>query len=104
MFSHGTHIFLDRCLTAKRSLPFVAEKLGELLLVFLNLVNDDAEDEREKHEEDLERRRISVRNKVQSVSRMLNMFKKMREEREAVSVTFIFYSYVTGHEAWCNFS
>lgn len=53
--------------------------------MFLNLVNDEAEDEKEKQQaEDLERRRASLRNKVQSVSRMLTMFKKLREDREAV--------------------
>eukprot|EP01127_Copromyxa_protea_P002943 TRINITY_DN12854_c0_g1_i1.p1 TRINITY_DN12854_c0_g1~~TRINITY_DN12854_c0_g1_i1.p1 ORF type:complete len:613 (+),score=100.89 TRINITY_DN12854_c0_g1_i1:30-1868(+) len=66
------------------SLPFVVEKLGELLLAFLDLVNDQVEEEKEKIQEDLERRRVSVRNKVQSVSRMMTIFKKMREEREAV--------------------
>eukprot|EP01127_Copromyxa_protea_P022166 TRINITY_DN7842_c0_g3_i1.p1 TRINITY_DN7842_c0_g3~~TRINITY_DN7842_c0_g3_i1.p1 ORF type:complete len:731 (+),score=167.66 TRINITY_DN7842_c0_g3_i1:154-2346(+) len=70
------------------SLPFVAEKLGELLLGFLNLVNDDEaevqEQEERLHQEDLDRRRLALRNKVQSVSRMLSMYKHLREEREAL--------------------
>lgn len=71
-----------------RSLPFVAEKLGELLLVFLNMVNDEEAEaqelEQQLHQADLERRRLALRNKVQSVSRMLSMYKQLREEREAV--------------------
>lgn len=83
-----THFLFISC----RSLPFVAEKLGELLLVFLNLVNDEEAEaqelEQQMHQADLERRRLALRNKVQSVSRMLSMFKQLREEREAVCPNF----------------
>jgi len=61
------------------SLPFVAEKLGELLLVFLRLVNDQ---ELEDIEDKQEKRAEMLRKKVLTVSRVLNMFKTMRAERE----------------------
>lgn len=58
--------------------------------MFLNLVNDEEAEAQELeerlHQADLERRRLALRNKVQSVSRMLSMYKQLREEREAVSV------------------
>ncbi len=59
--------------------------------MFLNLVNDEEAEvqelEERLHQADLERRRLALRNKVQSVSRMLSMFKQLREEREAVCKT-----------------
>lgn len=61
------------------SLPFVAEKLGELLLVFLRLVNDEEEDNLEDQQQ---KRAEMLRKKVLTVSRMLNMFKTLRNERE----------------------
>lgn len=61
------------------SLPFVAEKLGELLLVFLRLVNDEEADNLEDQQQ---KRAEMLRKKVLTVSRMLTMFKNMRTERE----------------------
>jgi len=61
------------------SLPFVAEKLGELLLVFLRLVNDEEADDMEDKQN---QRAEMLRKKVLTVSRVLNMFKTMRAERE----------------------
>jgi len=67
------------------SLPFVAEKVSELLLVFLRLVNDEEADDLEDQQE---KRATMIRKKVMTVSRMLTMFKTMRAEREmAVALT-----------------
>jgi len=68
------------------SLPFVADKMAELLYVIINLV-DDASAEKEEIEalkvhEEKERKREAVRNKIRTVSRMLRLFKSMKEERE----------------------
>jgi hypothetical protein len=64
------------------------------------LVNDEeaeaAELEERLHQADLERRRLALRNKVQSVSRMLSMFKQLREEREAVRVFFFLRDFFSG--------
>eukprot|EP01125_Pyxidicula_operculata_P005723 TRINITY_DN1_c8_g1_i1.p1 TRINITY_DN1_c8_g1~~TRINITY_DN1_c8_g1_i1.p1 ORF type:complete len:583 (-),score=171.41 TRINITY_DN1_c8_g1_i1:35-1783(-) len=62
------------------SMPFVAEKVGELLLTFLNLVDDAAADA----EEEKEKKREALKSKVMTVTRMLKMFKDIREEREQV--------------------
>lgn len=54
------------------------------------MVNDEEAEAQELeerlHQADLERRRLALRNKVQSVSRMLSMYKQLREEREAVRI------------------
>jgi len=69
----------------KWSMPFVAEKVGELVMNVFNLVDDlDAnkqEEEERKVKEEQEKKREQLRNKVRTVSRMLTLFKKMREER-----------------------
>jgi len=66
------------------SLPFVAEKLGEFLLVFMNLVDDETEEVEEMRAEDLAARRYNLKTKVESVTKMLNMLRRLREERENV--------------------
>eukprot|EP01126_Amoeba_proteus_P010474 TRINITY_DN14083_c0_g6_i1.p1 TRINITY_DN14083_c0_g6~~TRINITY_DN14083_c0_g6_i1.p1 ORF type:complete len:392 (-),score=79.71 TRINITY_DN14083_c0_g6_i1:259-1434(-) len=61
------------------SIPFVAEKLGEMLLVVLHLVNDEAVEE----QQETERKKMEVlRRKVAVVGKMVNMFKSIRAERE----------------------
>lgn len=70
------------------SLPFVAEKVGEVLLTFLKLVNDkEVEEEERLHAEkqqQLTERRETIRAKVLAVSKVLIMFQNMRAERERV--------------------
>jgi len=72
----------------KWSLPFVAEKAGEIVLNVFNLVDDASAEQQEEHErkqiEEQNKRREQLRNKVRTVSRMLVLFKKMREEREQI--------------------
>lgn len=66
------------------SLPFVAEKVGELLLGVFKMVNDDeeetAEAQQQAEREELARKREAIRRKVQVVSKMLSVFAQMREE------------------------
>jgi len=62
------------------SLPFVAEKVAELLVGVFNLVDDKEADK----EEDLIRRRDIIRHKVITVSKLLILYKRMRDEREAL--------------------
>jgi len=61
------------------SLPFVAEKIAEVLLVLLNLCDD------EKIEKDDEtKRKERLRAKVRSVSKMLRMYSILVKERETL--------------------
>jgi serine/threonine-protein phosphatase 2B catalytic subunit len=63
------------------SLPFVAEKLGDLLSVVGKLVDDEFQ---EAAEEEQKQRFISLKQKVTAVVRMTQAFKKVREEREHI--------------------
>jgi hypothetical protein len=60
--------------------------VGEILLVFLNLVNDEEAEREEKQmtEEERVKRRQIVTKKIQSVSRLLRVFNILRTEREMV--------------------
>jgi len=75
------------------SLPFVAEKVAELLIVICNLVDDASAEKEEmaaaKVLEEKERKRESLRNKVRTVSRMLRLYKSMKAEREIMKVNGI---------------
>jgi len=70
------------------SMPFVVEKVAELLLVFLNLVDDAEAEEREEAERvaaaEKERKREAIRSRVMGVTKMLRLFKNIRQEREEV--------------------
>jgi hypothetical protein len=61
------------------SLPFLAEKVGELLAAFGKLVDDEFQ---EAVEEEQRQRFISLRKKVTAVVRITKAFRKVREERE----------------------
>jgi len=74
------------------SLPFVAEKVAEILLVFLNLCDDEKMDREEQvrlnalgitAEEEAKRKEM-LRTKIKSVSKMLRMFSVLRQERETI--------------------
>eukprot|EP01112_Ceratiomyxa_fruticulosa_P020213 TRINITY_DN682_c0_g1_i1.p1 TRINITY_DN682_c0_g1~~TRINITY_DN682_c0_g1_i1.p1 ORF type:complete len:488 (+),score=95.86 TRINITY_DN682_c0_g1_i1:387-1850(+) len=67
------------------SLPFVAEKVAEMLLVFLNLCDDEKEEAQEKGEQlDDAKRKEVLRAKVRSVSKMMRMYSLLRKERETI--------------------
>ncbi|KAH3746237.1 serine/threonine protein phosphatase calcineurin A [Pelomyxa schiedti] len=85
------------------SLPFVAEKVADLLIAFLRLCDDDnpdlpPEDDNDKELDELfgthdpasivkERaaRKAALQNKIMGVSRFMTMFQTLRNEREAVN-------------------
>jgi len=68
------------------SLPFVCDKVSEILAGFLNLVDDEeadrVEEEARQFQEEQDRKREALRNKVKTVSRIVSLFKTMRKERE----------------------
>eukprot|EP01114_Cavostelium_apophysatum_P024452 TRINITY_DN9570_c0_g1_i1.p1 TRINITY_DN9570_c0_g1~~TRINITY_DN9570_c0_g1_i1.p1 ORF type:complete len:523 (+),score=158.22 TRINITY_DN9570_c0_g1_i1:130-1698(+) len=70
------------------SLPFVAEKVAELVLAMLNLCDDEKEEEAELKKEttkvEKEQQRERLRKKVLGVSKMLRMYKILRQERETL--------------------
>jgi len=61
------------------SLPFVAEKIAEVLLVLLNLCDDQ-----QIEEVDAAKRKERLRAKVRSVSKMLRMYSILVKERETL--------------------
>jgi len=63
------------------SLPFVAEKVGELLMGFFNLVDDESMD---REEEVNRQKQNALRKKVEAVGRLVHLYKKIREDREQV--------------------
>ncbi|EGC39298.1 hypothetical protein DICPUDRAFT_147939 [Dictyostelium purpureum] len=70
------------------SMPFVSEKVAEMLLVLLNLCNDEEAEKLENSVKDNtaeeEKRRQMLRAKVKSVSKMMRMFSLLRQERETI--------------------
>ncbi|KAK5577872.1 hypothetical protein RB653_002820 [Dictyostelium firmibasis] len=70
------------------SMPFVSEKVAEMLLVLLNLCNDEEAEKNEnaqvKDTSEEEKRRQMLRAKVKSVSKMMRMFSLLRQERETI--------------------
>jgi len=65
------------------SLPFVSEKVAELVLTMLNICNEEEEKTTDAQIEK-EKQRERLRKKVIGVSKMLRMFKVLREERETL--------------------
>jgi len=70
------------------SLPFVAEKVAELVLAMLNLCDDEKEEAEEEKKElteaEKEKNRERLRKKVRGVAKMLRMFTILRQERETI--------------------
>jgi len=64
------------------SLPFVAEKVGEILVAFYKLVDDDKELEELKIKETLQQKQAKLREKIKSVSKAYNIYQNMRRQRE----------------------
>jgi hypothetical protein len=67
--------------------------VAELLLVFLNLVDDAEAEEREEAERlaaaEKEKKREAIRNKVMGVTKMLRLFKNIRWAALLVDVYFV---------------
>eukprot|EP01117_Protostelium_nocturnum_P001912 TRINITY_DN124_c0_g2_i1.p1 TRINITY_DN124_c0_g2~~TRINITY_DN124_c0_g2_i1.p1 ORF type:complete len:530 (-),score=169.65 TRINITY_DN124_c0_g2_i1:52-1641(-) len=68
------------------SIPFVAEKVAEILLAFLNLVDDSKEEKAEAEDAltEKEKRKAVIRNKILAASRMARMYRVLCEERETL--------------------
>jgi len=65
------------------SLPFVSDKVAEMLTVILSLVDDvQADREAEEVDKKLQEKRAVLRSKVLSVGRVLNLYKAMRTKIE----------------------
>ncbi|KAF8131860.1 Metallo-dependent phosphatase-like protein [Boletus edulis] len=70
------------------SLPFVGEKINDMLVAVLNTCSkEELEDEHtaEPRHEDLRERRAVIKNKILAVGRMARVFAVLREESENVS-------------------
>jgi serine/threonine-protein phosphatase 2B catalytic subunit len=66
------------------SIPFVAEKVMEILLVFMKIVDSKEDRDEEAQQAQVEAKKNLFRTKVKSVTRMLRMYQAMRKERESV--------------------
>jgi len=69
------------------SLPFVAEKVTEMLLTIMSLVSevdDDDSDGAEEEREPKELQRERIKAKVRAVTTMLKMYRTLREESESI--------------------
>eukprot|EP01119_Soliformovum_irregulare_P014266 TRINITY_DN3897_c0_g1_i1.p1 TRINITY_DN3897_c0_g1~~TRINITY_DN3897_c0_g1_i1.p1 ORF type:complete len:502 (-),score=124.72 TRINITY_DN3897_c0_g1_i1:225-1730(-) len=70
------------------SIPFVAEKVGEILMTFLNMCDDEKEEAEEQVKEvsaaEKEKQRERLRSKVRSISKMMRMYSILCKERETL--------------------
>ncbi|KAJ3416978.1 3',5'-cyclic-nucleotide phosphodiesterase (PDEase) (3':5'-CNP) [Chytridiales sp. JEL 0842] len=65
------------------SLPFVGEKITEMLLAILSVCSKEELDETELSDEAA--RKIVIKNKIMAVGRMARVFNVLREEKEKIS-------------------
>lgn len=65
------------------SMPFVAEKVTEMLNKVLDM-DDDSDEDEETESAVSEERKQQLRNKVRSVSKLLRMYKLLRQNNEAI--------------------
>ncbi|KAI9184091.1 3',5'-cyclic-nucleotide phosphodiesterase (PDEase) (3':5'-CNP) [Blastocladiella emersonii ATCC 22665] len=65
------------------SLPFVGEKITDMLVAVLNVCTKEELDE--GHEGMDEERKAAIKSKIMAVGRMSNMFKLLRQESEAIN-------------------
>ncbi|KAL2916872.1 3',5'-cyclic-nucleotide phosphodiesterase (PDEase) (3':5'-CNP) [Polyrhizophydium stewartii] len=72
------------------SLPFVGEKITDMLLAILNICSKEELDDDEGAEgaegdlSEQEQRRIVIKNKIKAVGRMARVFATLREEKESI--------------------
>eukprot|EP01104_Vermistella_antarctica_P007848 TRINITY_DN1944_c0_g2_i1.p1 TRINITY_DN1944_c0_g2~~TRINITY_DN1944_c0_g2_i1.p1 ORF type:complete len:600 (+),score=201.13 TRINITY_DN1944_c0_g2_i1:185-1801(+) len=84
-FNHSPHpYYLPNFMDVfKWSMPFVAEKVSEMLLVVMRLVEEE-EEEVGTPEEDARAKQEAIRNKIRAMGRLSKWMKTLREEREVI--------------------
>lgn len=61
------------------SIPFVAGKINELMMCFLNLINDAQAEEEEKEKIEMQKK---LKHKIMAVGRLANVFNQMKEDSQ----------------------
>lgn len=65
------------------SLPFVGEKVTEMLMAVLSICSDEELDEKENDESILQRKDV-IRSKIRAVGKMIRVFAALREQSEEI--------------------
>eukprot|EP01147_Barroeca_monosierra_P000157 gene157-3548_t len=68
------------------SLPFVGEKVSEMLQCVLNVAETAAEEDEDPAEADIQRRREKIRQKIRAIGKVARMFSTLRQASESVDV------------------